>query len=234
MAAMTETVSDVQARPGVAPHVSGTAPVRGNGRRRVLDAAIACFTRNGFHGTSMQEICAEAGMSPGGIYRHFPSKEEMILAIVDEERSARVRMLELLREAPSFLEGILAMARALFTGELSMICVDLGPDIAGEAARNPRLKARFDEVEAEISGAIREAFLAGRARGEIDPAIDVDTALMLIDAIGDGLILRRRLAPDLPLAAMLPGIGALVARMLAPPASPAPSAPVDFCAPVDL
>lgn len=41
--------------------------------QRILDAARACFVRHGFQGASMQQICAEAGMSPGALYRYFAS-----------------------------------------------------------------------------------------------------------------------------------------------------------------
>lgn len=51
-------------------------------RQEILDAAIACFTRKGFHQTTMDDICREAGLSPGAIYRYFASKEEIIDAAV--------------------------------------------------------------------------------------------------------------------------------------------------------
>lgn len=44
-------------------------------REQILDAAEACFSREGFHQTSMQDICREAELSPGAVYRHFSSKE---------------------------------------------------------------------------------------------------------------------------------------------------------------
>src|SRR4051812_17630808 len=46
-------------------------------RAEILAAAQRCFVRSGFHGASMQDICAEAGMSPGNLYRYFPSKEAL-------------------------------------------------------------------------------------------------------------------------------------------------------------
>jgi TetR/AcrR family transcriptional repressor of uid operon len=45
---------------------------------RILTAAMNCFIRSGFRGASMNEICSEAGMSPGALYRYFPSKEAII------------------------------------------------------------------------------------------------------------------------------------------------------------
>ncbi|GAB4069102.1 TetR/AcrR family transcriptional regulator [Ancylobacter sonchi] len=225
MAAVSETArsTDALADPASVPPAGAEAGVatparrrKADPRRRVLDAAAACFTRSGFHATSMQEICAEAGMSPGGLYRYFPSKDAIILAIVEEERSARMQMLDMMHAAPSFAAGLTAMGQALFSGEMPMVCADLGPEIAAEAARNPKLKAKFDEADEEMGNAIRDALIAGQQRGEIDPDIDPDIAMTLIDAIGDGLLLRRRLQPELPLAAMMPGFGDLIARMLAP------------------
>ena len=49
-------------------------------RQQILDAARACFARQGFHQTSIQDICKEAGLSPGAVYRYFPSKDHIIAA----------------------------------------------------------------------------------------------------------------------------------------------------------
>ena len=44
-------------------------------RRQILDAAAACFARDGFHRTSMQDIVRESGISAGLVYRYFAGKE---------------------------------------------------------------------------------------------------------------------------------------------------------------
>lgn len=53
-------------------------------RRQILDGATRCFTRNGFHATSMQDVLKEADLSAGAVYRYFRSKEELIAAIAEE------------------------------------------------------------------------------------------------------------------------------------------------------
>ncbi|MGY5104387.1 TetR/AcrR family transcriptional regulator [Streptomyces sp. 900105245] len=53
-------------------------------REQILAAARRCFLRDGFHSTSMQDLFAESGLSAGAVYRHFTSKDEMILAIAEE------------------------------------------------------------------------------------------------------------------------------------------------------
>jgi AcrR family transcriptional regulator len=51
----------------------------------VIAAALRCFARRGFAGTSLADIENEAGLSPGagGTYRHFPSKQSMLEAAVE-------------------------------------------------------------------------------------------------------------------------------------------------------
>jgi TetR/AcrR family transcriptional regulator, transcriptional repressor of aconitase len=53
-------------------------------RDQILSAARRCFLRDGFHATSMQDLFAEAGLSAGAVYRYFASKEDMIIAIAEE------------------------------------------------------------------------------------------------------------------------------------------------------
>lgn len=195
--------------------------------RRILDAAAQCFTRNGFHATSMHEICAAAEMSPGALYRYFPSKEAIIVAIVEEERSARAALFEELDHAPSFVGGLLEMGRKLFSGELPFVCADLGPEVAAEAARNDKLKAMFDEVEAEMNTAMRRAIVRGQERGEIARDLDIDSVLLLISSLGDGLQIRNNLEAPGTLVDALPGLGVLLSRMLAPLPPPADPASTD-------
>lgn len=46
-------------------------------RQQILDGSSACFVRQGFHQTTMQDICREAGFSPEAVYRCFANKEEI-------------------------------------------------------------------------------------------------------------------------------------------------------------
>ena len=56
-------------------------------RRHILDAALTCFDRAGFHGPSMQDIFDEVGLSTGAVYRYFSSKEEIIEALADQRHA---------------------------------------------------------------------------------------------------------------------------------------------------
>ncbi|GIH20861.1 TetR/AcrR family transcriptional regulator [Rugosimonospora africana] len=62
-------------------------------RREILDAAAACFARQGFHRTSMQDIVRESGISAGLVYRYFAGKDDVIAAIVGQWHEHRERLL---------------------------------------------------------------------------------------------------------------------------------------------
>ena len=69
-------------------------------RERILDAALTCFAREGFHAATMQDIVAESGLSPGAIYGYFKGKTEVVMAIATERHAMeRQRMREALAAA---------------------------------------------------------------------------------------------------------------------------------------
>ena len=53
-------------------------------RSQILEAALVCFAKRGFHQTSMHDISGEAGISVGLIYRYFENKEAVISAMADQ------------------------------------------------------------------------------------------------------------------------------------------------------
>ncbi len=66
---------------------AGPAPAvtpRGQRRREaVLDAAAGLFLAHGFHGTSVDDVGLAAGISGPGLYRHFASKDALLMAVLD-------------------------------------------------------------------------------------------------------------------------------------------------------
>ncbi len=77
------------------------APTERGRRRRekIIEAATVLFHEQGFHATSMDEIGTAAGITGPGLYRHFSSKEEILLAVFD-------RIWELLRGAIDRTTGL--------------------------------------------------------------------------------------------------------------------------------
>ena len=71
-----------------------TAARAGAQRERILDAALTCFARQGFHAATMQDIVAESGLSPGAIYGYFKGKTDVVMAIASERHAMERRRME--------------------------------------------------------------------------------------------------------------------------------------------
>jgi len=52
-------------------------------RTKIMDSAIKLFSSMGYNKASVDDICAEAGISKGAFYHHFKSKQELFLALLD-------------------------------------------------------------------------------------------------------------------------------------------------------
>ena len=52
-------------------------------RTKIIEAAIKLFSNSGYNKASVDDICAEAGISKGAFYHHFKSKQELFLALLD-------------------------------------------------------------------------------------------------------------------------------------------------------
>src|SRR5215217_9634377 len=80
-------------------------------RARILDAAERCFVRSGFHRTTMQDVAAEAGMSPGNLYRYFPSKDAIVAGLAERDRARVTADFAEIVGANDFVEGFRALGR---------------------------------------------------------------------------------------------------------------------------
>lgn len=175
--------------------MTATAPLTSSPRQRVIDAAVACFARNGFHGASMQQICAEASMSPGALYRYFPSKVSIIAAIAEAEREQHKEFFERLAQAEDPVEAMVSIGADKLEQMMAHDSASLCAEVIAEAARNPEVRGMFDRNLAEARGHIMAALRRGQAKGMVDPDVDIETACHLIMAMTDGLSIHKGLDP---------------------------------------
>ena len=185
-------------------------------RGEILAAAARCFARRGFHQATMQDICREVGLSPGSVYRYFPGKDEIIAAIVEEDRAASVALIEAVGGGGDARGALAALADAALAGLADPLAAVLTAEITAEATRNPRVAALVRRYDDSLTAALAAALAAGQRRGEIDPALDAGRVARLLLALFDGLALRKGVAPELDLTAHGATIKALLAAMLRP------------------
>src|SRR6266446_6045808 len=107
--------------------------------QQILDAAMICFAKCGFHQTSMHDISAEAGISVGLIYRYFENKETVISAIADRHKGEIDQVLERARQAPNLREAVEILLTAHCSENSPQVLSAFVVDLYAEASRNPQV-----------------------------------------------------------------------------------------------
>lgn len=161
-------------------------------RRQILDAALTCFARRGFHQATMQEICAEAGLSAGAVYRYYASKAELILAIAAEDRRLLLAPLTEMA-ANAALVDVLGAVAAAWLEHVGHKDRALVAEVLAEAVRDHTFGQMLAESTAPVCEALQDAIRNAQLSGEIAPHVEPERAVRLIMASLDGVGLHRLL-----------------------------------------
>jgi TetR/AcrR family transcriptional regulator, repressor for uid operon len=162
---------------------------------RILDAAERCFVRAGFHHTTMQDVAAEAGMSPGNLYRYFPSKDAIAAGLAGRDRARLAQDFSVLAEADDFRATFIGLVRKHFEEEpreRAVLCLE----IWAEATRNPHFAAMTAAFDADVVERLTAVFEWAKARGHVAASVDPRSAALLFSILADGLFVRRAVAPS--------------------------------------
>jgi AcrR family transcriptional regulator len=183
-------------------------------RTQILNAAERSFQRAGFHRTTMQDVAAEAGMSPGNLYRYFPSKDALVAGLCERDRAGLAQEFAAMRDGPgNFLEAFRELGRRHFNDDMcgkARLCLE----IWAEATRNSEVAAMQTEFDRTFEEQLVEVFDAAKAKGEIAPDIDTRAVASIIGKLGDGLFVRRAVAADFDPEREVAEVFAVVGAML--------------------
>jgi AcrR family transcriptional regulator len=179
------------------------AQLQSDRRDEILTAAQRCFVRSGFHGASMQEICAEAGMSPGNLYRYFPSKEALIAGIAERDRAEVAQQFARADLSHGLFNVLEAMAHHYFA-EREREQVLLCTEVMAEARRHPEIARISTSFDADVRKWLTELLRAAAERGDIPGNVDFDGVVTMLMIIADGVWWRRALDCDFDPEAVVP------------------------------
>ncbi|KVN40043.1 TetR family transcriptional regulator [Burkholderia pyrrocinia] len=185
-------------------------------RRQILDAAIECFARDGFHGTSTAAICAAAGMSPGNLFHYFPTKAAIIEAIAQEDRRESAELFAQWADADDVVAAIEALALEKMKAASEPLYARISIEIAAEASRNPDVAALFAENEAHEKGLLVALVKRGIAQGQIDRALKPDLVATWLIALAEGAVGRVVFEPGFKTKTHAPMLRLIIRRMLQP------------------
>lgn len=145
-------------------------------RAQVLEVATQLFARQGYAGTTTRQIAEAAAVNEAIIFRHFPSKEELYWAVI-EEQFARLAPARELEKRYATVSGTLELFTAVAQDVLDRNSDDhpLKRLLLFSALENHRLSSRFYRQYASgfyevLGGYIRERIESGEFR-PIDPVL---------------------------------------------------------------
>jgi AcrR family transcriptional regulator len=154
---------------------------------RILEAALEGFARYGYDATSVAEICRRAGVTKGGFYHHFPSKQAVFLAMLERWLDDIDRLLEVARSGaeniPEELVRMTSLVRHVFQEAGGRLPIFL--EFLAKAGQSPVVwqatVAPFRRYHTFFAQMIKEGIEEGSLR-EMDP--DLASNVLLSFAIG--------------------------------------------------
>jgi TetR/AcrR family transcriptional repressor of uid operon len=158
-------------------------------RTEILDAALRCFLRTGYHRTSMDDVVRETGLSKGTLYWHFENKQDLFLSLFDRVLG---EMLALVPQPDPTLPAAEQLA-ALFDGLASLTGTDsplmaLSLNFLVELWQEEAFSARYRAAIAPFQAQVRDLLETGIAAGDFRP-VDADALSWALMAQIDGLLL---------------------------------------------
>lgn len=169
-------------------------------REQIVDVAMRCFTRKGFAGTSITDICEEGDLSTGALYTYFASKEEIFEAVLDRWSEWRKSRFKIAGDQPSALEGIDSITDSYVraTGEvINQEWMRLAVRIWVEAMVNEKadkmLRRNWTDRRERLVNLIQE----GIKKGEIQKDVDADALARVLISTYLGMILQKVREPEL-------------------------------------
>ncbi|RDI52900.1 TetR/AcrR family transcriptional regulator [Nocardia mexicana] len=179
-----------------------TEEYRAARRQQVVDAARRCFTRTGFHATSMQDVFTESGLSAGAVYGYFASKEALVAAIVDEvvaEITAGFDEVLGAAELPPITEVLQQLFTVVDKQDGRREFAALVVQVWAEAVRNPVLGAVLAEKYRDFREGFTRIVRRYQQEGLLDPAAKPGDVARVLTTFGPAFLFQQ---------ALLDGVGA--------------------------
>src|ERR1700753_588114 len=193
-----------------------TRPTRDDTCEKVVEAVARVFEDQGIGGASIEAIAAAAGFSRGAFYSNFKSKDELIIAMIEDHVAQSIRRnLDLLAEHKNladFIDALKTMDRSRQDplGRSPLLHMEMILYVARAEKRRPELAKRLRARRKLISDIVATASNNSGRNGALNPTW---TGAILL-ALEDGFRLHRLIDPETtPADSFLRAIGDLQRTM---------------------
>jgi AcrR family transcriptional regulator len=174
-----------------------TRPLRAETRQRILDAAFEVFGQRGIAATSLTEVAAAAGMTKGAVYSSFDSKDELVLALMEEHAAHRIQAsLEAVEAADS--AHVLEQVAAVLVHEMRVDATwhRLLAEYFALAHHDPARRAALRDRRREVRATITRALEAVGAALDVEWPLPAPDLAVTILALSNGLGVESDIDPD--------------------------------------
>jgi AcrR family transcriptional regulator len=186
-------------------------------RRAILDATLRVLRRSGFDRATLDEVLTEAGLSTRAFYRHYSSKDELLVALYQQEVAAvAARLHRLVDAAPGPIEGVTAWIDDIFAIRFDARRAQrAGLLRSREAQRGANWVEIRSATERSLAAPLAAVIARGRADGtfpDADPELDARTIHAITFSLFEDLDepprrFDRRQACEYVLRFALPALG---------------------------
>lgn len=160
-------------------------------RRRVLDSCVDAFAQTGFYGATMKDVAQRAGISYTGLLHHFPSKEELLIAVLEHRSEQSARLLEPAgardpaRDPLGALRGMLAVIldNALHPGLLELHCVMSGEATSVRHPAHGYYADRYRRLRLFFTAVFTALDERGELRSSTAPAVLATMTISLLNGL---------------------------------------------------
>jgi AcrR family transcriptional regulator len=174
-----------------------TRPTRDDTCEKLFEAAAQVFEEQGIGGASIEAIAAAAGFSRGAFYSNFKSKDELIIAMLEEHVAQSIQrnreLLEKHKDPDDFIQALKSMDRTRqdALGRTPLLHMEMILYVARAEQRRPELAKRL-RARRKLVAEIVET--TTRSRGRAAPNAAWTGAILL--AMEDGFRLHRLIDPE--------------------------------------
>lgn len=199
-----------------------TEPRDTSRRAQIVAAALELLGDVPLDRLTTRDIAAVVGVSQPALFRHFRSREALLLAVVDAAREDLGRVVQqVLAHHPEPLAACLALARALgrYTDTHPGLPRLLFADVTEQV---PEVQAALSQLVGMQRGLVAERVAAGQERGTVRPDVDPEAAGTLFVGMIQGLVLQARMEGTGSLSSRLEAVLPLWQAAVAPAMAPQP------------
>jgi len=160
-------------------------------RRKLLAAGLRIFARDGFEAARIEDIAAETGHTRGAFYAHFDTKEDLFLALLEENASNRLGDLQRRLEKSAGAADRLRILRKFYLARAKDAeSVLLTLEFKLFALRRPKMRARVAAAHQRIRASLNNEFLV-----KLLPPRHNEEAKILFEVVLAGLVLEHAYDP---------------------------------------